>query len=35
MKDDALEKKFQKDGYVEIPFISAAEVEGLKAKHYR
>jgi hypothetical protein len=34
MKDDLLETQFQKDGYVQIPFISAEEVEGLKKKFF-
>jgi ectoine hydroxylase-related dioxygenase (phytanoyl-CoA dioxygenase family) len=34
MRDEALEQKFQKDGYVEIPFISAKEVEELKQKFF-
>ena len=34
MNDDELEKKFQRNGYVEIPFISAEEVEGLKKKFF-
>ncbi|MES2622261.1 MAG: phytanoyl-CoA dioxygenase family protein [Bacteroidota bacterium] len=34
MNDDTLEKKFQKDGYVQIPFISPEEVEGLKKKFF-
>lgn len=34
MRDDLLEQKFQKDGYVQIPFISAKEVEELKLKFF-
>lgn len=34
LNDDELEKKFQRDGYVEIPFISKEEVEGLKKKFF-
>ena len=30
MKDHILEKKFQEEGYIEIPFISAEEVAALK-----
>lgn len=34
LQDDTLEKQFQKDGYVQIPFITAEEVEGLKKKFF-
>ena len=34
MRDPGLEQQFQKDGFVEIPFISAGEVENLKAKFF-
>ena len=34
MNDAQLEAMFQRDGYVEIPFISKEEVEGLKQKFY-
>lgn len=34
MRDDALEAKFQRDGYVEIPFISKEEVDTLKQKYF-
>lgn len=34
MKDDALEKEFQKQGYVQIPFISPEEVDALKKKFF-
>ncbi|HLP52783.1 MAG TPA: phytanoyl-CoA dioxygenase family protein [Chitinophagales bacterium] len=34
LQDDILEKQFQKDGYVQIPFITAEEVEGLKKKFF-
>jgi ectoine hydroxylase-related dioxygenase (phytanoyl-CoA dioxygenase family) len=34
MKDPILEKKFQEDGYIEIPFISAEEVAALKQKFF-
>jgi hypothetical protein len=34
MKDPALEREFQKNGYVEIPFISAEEVAILKQKFF-
>jgi ectoine hydroxylase-related dioxygenase (phytanoyl-CoA dioxygenase family) len=34
MKDPALEKKFQEQGYIEIPFISAEEVAALKQKFF-
>ena len=34
LNDDTLEKQFQKDGYVQIPFISTEEVEGLKKKFF-
>ncbi len=33
LKDDALEARFQKDGYVSIPFLNEQEVEELK-KYY-
>ena len=34
MRDDALEAKFQRDGYVEFPFLSRQEVEALKQKYF-
>jgi hypothetical protein len=34
MKDPALEKQFQEDGYIEIPFISAEDVAFLKQKFF-
>jgi len=34
MKDPQLEAKFQRDGYVEIPFITPEEVAALKQKFY-
>jgi len=34
MNDDQLEAQFQRDGYVEIPFISKEEVAGLWQKFY-
>jgi hypothetical protein len=34
MTDEQLEAKFQLNGYVEIPFITQEEVEGLKQKFY-
>lgn len=34
MRDEALELNFQRDGYVEIPFLSQQEVEALKQKYF-
>ncbi len=34
MKDEQLEEKFQRDGYVKIPFISSEEVAALKQKFF-
>lgn len=34
MKDPLLEKKFQEEGYIEIPFISSEEVKLLKQKFF-
>ena len=34
MNDERLEAQFQRDGYVEIPFITKEEVEALKQKFY-
>ena len=34
MKDDQLEARFQRDGYVEIPFITPEEVAALKQQFY-
>lgn len=34
MNDENLEKKFQQNGYVEIPFIAKEEVEALKKKFF-
>ncbi len=34
MRDEALEKQFQEEGYVEIPFISPKEVEDLKRNFF-
>ncbi len=34
MRDEALELNFQRDGYVEIPFLSAQEVASLKQRYF-
>jgi hypothetical protein len=34
LRDELLEQKFQEYGYVEIPFITPSEVEGLKQKFF-
>lgn len=34
MRDERLEEQFQRDGYVQIPFISPEEVEALKTKFF-
>jgi len=34
MRDDALEAKFQREGYVVIPFMTKEEVDGLKQKYF-
>jgi len=34
MRDEGLELNFQRDGYVEIPFLSTQEVEALKQKYF-
>jgi ectoine hydroxylase-related dioxygenase (phytanoyl-CoA dioxygenase family) len=34
MRDAILEKRFQENGYIEIPFISTREVEELKSKFF-
>lgn len=34
LKDDSLEKQFQEDGYVKVPFLNSQEVEQLKQAYF-